>query len=269
VANITVKGSGPLYTNNTGITHFGANYFIPYLRGNGLLFTDKNLFISAVNNNAIDLRTGSDLSSATSKFRINGDGQLNIGIAPTTNNSVVSVLGRTTLGDIVSVDKSSIGGGGTTPTFQAVLTVGNLSETATPFTPHFILRQGAIDVAYTTTGIIFDNDQTSTLQSFYGRTNMSLSSSVSNRTFFVNLDDGLNLQTNAAGGKVQIKTTNVLNDVNLEMPPTSGTFLCVSTNVTAPASSFAPGLTNEVRYVGSYLYFYTGTQWLRFLGTAF
>lgn len=106
MSNITLRGSGPLYTNNTGISHFGANYFISYLRGNGALYSDKDLnIIGSGATSIIDFRTGADLQTATSKFRISNNGTLNIGIAPTVDNTA-SILGRKSNGDIATVSLS-------------------------------------------------------------------------------------------------------------------------------------------------------------------
>lgn len=107
MSNITLRGSGPLYTNNTGISHFGANYFISYLRGNGALYSDKDLnIIGSGATSIIDFRTGSDIQTATSKFRISNNGTLNIGIAPTADNTA-SILGRKSNGDLATVSLSS------------------------------------------------------------------------------------------------------------------------------------------------------------------
>jgi hypothetical protein len=108
LANFTAKGSGPLYTNNTGISHFGANYFIPYLRGNGLFYSDKRLFINSINNNDIDFRTGADLATATSKFNISSGGTLSIGVAPVVDDSVTTILGRKTDGTIITINKGNL-----------------------------------------------------------------------------------------------------------------------------------------------------------------
>jgi hypothetical protein len=107
MSNITLRGSGPLYTNNTGLSHFGANYFISYLRGNGALYSDKDLnIIGSGATSIIDFRTGSDIQTATSKFRISNNGTLNIGIAPTADNTA-SILGRKSNGDLATVSLSS------------------------------------------------------------------------------------------------------------------------------------------------------------------
>lgn len=125
-ANFTAKGSGALYTNNTGISHFGANYFIPYLRGNGILYSDKQLFVAATNNNNIDFRTGSDLGSATSKFNINSGGTLTIGVKPTVDNTVIDLLGRKSDGTVVVVE-----GSGLTDTYVTGFTYSPTNNTLT------------------------------------------------------------------------------------------------------------------------------------------
>jgi hypothetical protein len=109
MANFTAKGSGALYTNNTGISHFGANYFIPYLRGNGALYSDKNLFIAATGgSNKIEFRTGVDLATATSKLSISSGGILSVGVKPTVDNAVTNLLGRKSDGTVVVVESSGL-----------------------------------------------------------------------------------------------------------------------------------------------------------------
>lgn len=107
-ANVTVKGAGALYTNNTGISHYNANYYVTWLRNSGLFYSDRPLFVATWNDHPIEFRTGSAFTNLTAKFKINANGQLNIGVEPTINNSVNSILGRDTAGNIVTVTNALI-----------------------------------------------------------------------------------------------------------------------------------------------------------------
>jgi hypothetical protein len=126
ISTISVKATGPLFNNNTSITHFGNNYFINYLRGHGALYSDKKLFLVTANNNDIDFRTGIDLTNATSKFNIGSGGTLTIGVKPTVDNTVGDLLARKSDGTVVIVEKS-----GLTDTFVTGFTYNPSTNTFT------------------------------------------------------------------------------------------------------------------------------------------
>lgn len=107
-ASLTVKGSGALYNNYIGMSYYNANYYVTALRNTGAIYSDKPVSLMTWNSNPIDFRTGSAFASTTSKFKINGDGQLVVGVAPTTNNTINSLLGRDTSGNIVTVTNALI-----------------------------------------------------------------------------------------------------------------------------------------------------------------
>ncbi|MCO6162596.1 hypothetical protein [Flavobacterium sp. NRK F7] len=102
-ANITVKGPGPLYSNNSGISHYGAGYSVAWLKSSGLVYSDKTLNIATWNNNNIIFRTGASFAALTEKFTIFSNGTLKIHVQPTTDNSA-QVLGRDTSGNIMGLD---------------------------------------------------------------------------------------------------------------------------------------------------------------------
>lgn len=111
LANITVRGSGPLYTNNTGLSHFGASYYIPYLRSNGALGTDKNLFIIGYGaTSEVDIRTGTSLNTATSKLKVANDGKITIGVEPTNSASETKILTYGASGEVKVINKIDLTG---------------------------------------------------------------------------------------------------------------------------------------------------------------
>ena len=102
IASFTAQGSGSLYTNGTTLTHFGANYFVPSLRGNGAIYSNKKLLICTSGDNDIDIMTGTAFMGMTPKFIIKTNGQLQIPIEPT-NDNTGKLIGRLPNGKIVSV----------------------------------------------------------------------------------------------------------------------------------------------------------------------
>lgn len=111
MANITLRGSGAIYTNNTGLSHFGANYFVSYLRSSGALYSDKNLnIVGSGATSIIDLRTGTSLATATSKLKIANDGKITIGVEPISSSSESKLLTYSTGGEIAIINKSDIVG---------------------------------------------------------------------------------------------------------------------------------------------------------------
>lgn len=104
-ANLTVKGAGPLYTNNTGISHYNNGYNIQWVKNSGLFYSDKILNIATWNDNPIVFRTGSTFAGVTPKLTINSNGQIKIGVQPKLNNTVTKLLGIDPDGNIVTLDK--------------------------------------------------------------------------------------------------------------------------------------------------------------------
>lgn len=111
LAAVTVGGDGTFYENGFSLIHYGANYYLPYLRNTGGLYSTNNFNFINVNNTDVDFRTGTtSLGSDTSKFRIAASGSLHIGVTPSTDNTISSLLGRKSTGEIVSYAISSIVG---------------------------------------------------------------------------------------------------------------------------------------------------------------
>lgn len=104
-SGISVSGATG-YNKGLGIQYFSPGYYIPYLQGkNGLVAFDDLFFVGASGCN-FDFRTGQTYGSETSKFKINYNGQLNIGVAPSTDNTITSLLGRKSDGSIVTVESA-------------------------------------------------------------------------------------------------------------------------------------------------------------------
>jgi hypothetical protein len=121
------KGSGPDYTNSISIGHFNSNYYVPFLRDNGAVSSDKDMFLFTYGiNKNIDFRTGSTFEGTTSKFKINYNGQLNIGIEPTVDNTVTKLLGWKSDGSVITVTSIPT----TTPNFQVVTNTGATTTNA-------------------------------------------------------------------------------------------------------------------------------------------
>jgi hypothetical protein len=74
IASFVAKGSGTLYQNGISMSYFNNSYFIPYLRGSGALYANKDFY--QVGLTKIDFRTGTTLVNATTKFLIANDGTL-------------------------------------------------------------------------------------------------------------------------------------------------------------------------------------------------
>ena len=103
-SGISVSNS-PDYGTGSGLYHFSTNYYIPYLQNkNALLYSEDLIFVGASGAN-IDFRSGNVYGAETSKFKIGYGGQLNIGVAPTTDNTVTSMLGRKSDGSVVTIDR--------------------------------------------------------------------------------------------------------------------------------------------------------------------
>ncbi len=108
VSSFSAKGTGGYYSNVASLNYINNNYYVPFLRNSALLYSDKPWFVMSTNNNPIDFHTGNTYGATTSKLKINGNGQINIGVSPILDNSVTTVLGRNATGDLVSLDKSTI-----------------------------------------------------------------------------------------------------------------------------------------------------------------
>ncbi|WP_130735514.1 hypothetical protein [Flavobacterium sp. J27] len=102
-SNVTVKGPGPLYSNNTGISHYGAGYYVTWLQSSGLFYSDKTLNIATWNNHNIIFRTGASFGTLSEKLTIVSDGTLKIHVVPSLDNSAL-VLGRAASGNMVALD---------------------------------------------------------------------------------------------------------------------------------------------------------------------
>lgn len=103
-ANLYVKGKGAEYTNYTGLSHYNSNYYVPYLRNAGLLFSDKKLHIGTWNNNDIEFRSGNTFPTMSLNFLIKANGKISIPKTPTVDTEVNNILGRKIDGEIVVVE---------------------------------------------------------------------------------------------------------------------------------------------------------------------
>jgi hypothetical protein len=107
IANVSVGGDGTFYENGLSMTFFGKNYYIPYLRNTGALYSTNDLNIININNSKIDFRTGNAFGSETSKFAISSGGTLSIGVRPA-EDSTDDLLARKSDGSIVRTSKSGL-----------------------------------------------------------------------------------------------------------------------------------------------------------------
>lgn len=107
IASFTAAGSGSLYSNGTTLTHFGANYFVPFMRGNGALYSSKKLIISNSGDNDIDFMTGTTFSGMTAKLIIKTNGQIKLPVSPDLDYSS-EFLSRLPDGKIIRVINTSI-----------------------------------------------------------------------------------------------------------------------------------------------------------------
>ena len=106
ISSIIVSG-----TNSTGFgmgfQYHSPNYFVPYLRDNTALFSFQDMFIFTSKGKSIDFRTGTNFGDETTKLKINNNGQLSIGVVPTTDNTATDVLLRKSDGSVVISNKSN------------------------------------------------------------------------------------------------------------------------------------------------------------------
>lgn len=135
---ISVAGA-PGYSVGASLIHFSPGYFIPYLRNKNSLLTYEDLFFVGQANCNFDFRTGPTYGSETSKFKINYNGQLNIGIAPTTNNSAQYILGRNSDGSLVQLDKSNIGAIGATGSAGVTGATGYNNQYPSPLSSEIVV----------------------------------------------------------------------------------------------------------------------------------
>ena len=103
IANISVSGTSSSSVSGGGICYFSNGYFVPQMQNTYSLYSFSEFVLFSSNGKSIDFRTGNSWGDETSKFKINNNGQLRIGIEPTTDNTVTSILGRNTSGNVVSV----------------------------------------------------------------------------------------------------------------------------------------------------------------------
>lgn len=68
---IALKGSGPDFTNTVFIGKYGASYYVPEWAGNGVIGTDRELYITAANTTAgVTFQTGGTLAAPVTVARI-------------------------------------------------------------------------------------------------------------------------------------------------------------------------------------------------------
>lgn len=72
-------GGGGLYDNSVSLQFFGQNYYIPYLRNTGGVYSTNDLNVININNTKIDFRIGSTFGTETSRLLISTGGTLNTG----------------------------------------------------------------------------------------------------------------------------------------------------------------------------------------------
>lgn len=107
-ANMFVKGSGDLYTNYTGISHYNSNYYISYLRNSGLLFSDSDLYISTWNNKKIEFRTGSTFNNMIPTLTIDSVGRILIHNLPTYDGETAAELAGLSTGTLYKTSDGDI-----------------------------------------------------------------------------------------------------------------------------------------------------------------
>lgn len=108
LSGFTAKGAGALYVNSTALIHFGASYFIPYFAGNGAVSSNKKLLLGTTGGSDLELYTGTASSNVTPKLIVKNNGQIEIPVQPTLNNTAVELIGRLTDGKIVTVTKPAV-----------------------------------------------------------------------------------------------------------------------------------------------------------------
>ena len=105
ISSISVSATSSA-SNGASLTGFSSGYYVPYLRNNFALLSFGDLFINTYNNKSIDFRTGNAFGTETSKFRIDTNGQINIGVTPSFGSSNF-ILGRNSTGNIISLTASN------------------------------------------------------------------------------------------------------------------------------------------------------------------
>lgn len=105
ISSISVSATSSA-SNGASLTGFSSGYYVPYLRNNFALLSFGDLFINTYNNKSIDFRTGNTFGTETSKFRIDTNGQINIGVTPSFGSSNF-ILGRNSAGNIISLTASN------------------------------------------------------------------------------------------------------------------------------------------------------------------
>lgn len=132
-ASIVARGSEDLYSKTISMQWFGENYYVPYLRSKGAIQSTDDIIISPLNDKGIDFRTGIDLPSVTTKMKINGDGQIDLTVQPTSDNSTNLIIGWKE-GKLTTLEKNSQGIGSTdlsyTPSSSQGIINSNTGEDA-------------------------------------------------------------------------------------------------------------------------------------------
>ena len=104
IANLSLSGTSSSSISGGGIAYFSSGYFVPQMQNTLSLYSFSEFVLFSSNGKSIDFRTGNTWGDETSKFKINNNGQLKIGIEPTTDNTVSTLLGRNTTGGVVIVN---------------------------------------------------------------------------------------------------------------------------------------------------------------------
>jgi len=103
-SSIVARGSANLYEKSISMQWFGSGYFVPYLRDKGAITSTNDIIIAPTNNTGVDFKTGSTISTLTTKMKLDGDGTLNITTQPITDNTVTKGLARKSDGKVVEFD---------------------------------------------------------------------------------------------------------------------------------------------------------------------
>lgn len=103
-SSIVARGSANLYEKSISMQWFGSGYFVPYLRDKGAITSTNDIVIAPTNNTGVDFKTGSTISTLTTKMKLDGDGTLNIITQPITDNTVTKGLARKSDGKVVEFD---------------------------------------------------------------------------------------------------------------------------------------------------------------------
>lgn len=79
IAHFVARGTSTAYSNAISMQYFNSGYYVSSLRDTGAIFSTNKLNFISINNNPINLMTGSGIDSATPRVTILGDGNVGIG----------------------------------------------------------------------------------------------------------------------------------------------------------------------------------------------